>query len=171
MGFGKDPSEFDQSRWSYGAHGFGPSLRLVAEALSLPLDSVEGSGAVAVAAHTTTIAAGTIEAGTVAAQRMHVAGVRNGAELLSFSAMWYCTSDLDPAWDVGETGWRLRVDGDAPLEVEMKLAVTLEEMAEASPGYTANRAVNAVAVVCQAPPGIRTTVDLPQIIAKLTQTL
>jgi hypothetical protein len=26
-------------------------------------------------------------------------------------------------------------------------------------------------VVCQAPPGIRTTVDLPQIIAKLTQTL
>jgi 2,4-diaminopentanoate dehydrogenase len=170
MGFGKDPSEFDQSRWSYGAHGFGPSLRLVAEALSLPLDSVEGSGAVAVAAHTTTIAAGTIEAGTVAAQRMHVAGMRNGTELLSFSAMWYCTADLDPAWDVGDTGWRLTVDGDAPLEIQIKLAVTLEEMAEATPGYTANRAINAVQVVCAAPPGIRTTVDLPQVIAKLSQT-
>ena len=37
-------------------------------------------------------------------------------------------------------------------------------MGEWSPGYTANRAVNAVPVVCAAAPGIRTTVDLPQII-------
>jgi 4-hydroxy-tetrahydrodipicolinate reductase len=36
-----------------------------------------------------------------------------------------------------------------------------------SPGYTANRAVNAVAVVCAAPPGIRTTIDLPQVVAEL----
>jgi len=40
-------------------------------------------------------------------------------------------------------------------------------MAETTPGYTANRAVNAVPVVCDAPAGIRTTVDLPQIIANL----
>jgi 2,4-diaminopentanoate dehydrogenase len=170
MGFGKDPSDFDRSRWSYGAHGFGPSLRLVADALGIPLESVEGSGEVAVAAHTTEIAAGTIEEGTVAAQRMHVAGMRNGKELLSFSAMWYCTTDLRPAWDCGATGWRLKVAGDAPLEIEMRLAVTLEEMGEASPGYTANRAINAVSAVCEATPGIRTTMDLPQIIAKLTQT-
>ena len=31
-----------------------------------------------------------------------------------------------------------------------------------TPGYTANRAVNAVPVVCAAAPGIRTTVDLPR---------
>ena len=36
-----------------------------------------------------------------------------------------------------------------------------------TPGYTANRAVNAVAYVCAAPAGIRTTVDLPQIIPAL----
>lgn len=36
-----------------------------------------------------------------------------------------------------------------------------------TPGYTANRAVNAVPVVCAAPPGIRTTPDLPQVIARL----
>ena len=40
-------------------------------------------------------------------------------------------------------------------------------MGDVSPGYTAHRAVNAVPVVCAAPPGIRTTVDLPQIIAAL----
>ena len=83
------------------------------------------------------------------------------------SATWYCTTDLDPAWDLRATGWRLFVAGDAPLDVEMRLAVPLEDMGEWSPGYTANRAVNAVPVVCAAEPGIRTTVDLPQIIARL----
>jgi len=36
-----------------------------------------------------------------------------------------------------------------------------------TPGYTANRAVNAVPYVCAAAPGIRTTTDLPQIIPTL----
>jgi 4-hydroxy-tetrahydrodipicolinate reductase len=49
----------------------------------------------------------------------------------------------------------------------MRFAVPLERMGETSPGYTANRAVIAVAVVCEAPPGIRTTVDLPAITALL----
>ena len=41
------------------------------------------------------------------------------------------------------------------------------QMAATSPGYTAHRAVNAVPVVCGAPPGIRTTVDLPRVVAML----
>ena len=41
------------------------------------------------------------------------------------------------------------------------------DMAATTPGYTANRAVNAVPVVCGRLTGIRTTVDLPQVIANL----
>lgn len=40
-------------------------------------------------------------------------------------------------------------------------------MAELSPGYTADRAVNAVAAVRAAEPGIRTSLELPQIVARL----
>jgi hypothetical protein len=47
------------------------------------------------------------------------------------------------------------------------MPIPLERMAEISPAYTANRAVNAVPYVCAAPPGIQSTVDLPQIIASL----
>ncbi len=61
----------------------------------------------------------------------------------------------------------MTVEGDCPLELDIRLAVPLERMAEATPGYTANRAVNAVPVVCEAAPGIRTTVDLPQVVASL----
>ncbi len=167
MGFGADPAAFDPGRWSHGAASFGPSLRLVADALGLPLDAIEATGEVAVARETTEIAAGRLEAGTVAAQRMRVTGIRSGRPLLTFMANWYCCSDVEPAWDLGATGWRLTVSGDAPLNIEMRFAVPLEEMAAYSPGYTANRAVNAVSVVCGATPGIRTSVDLPQIIGTL----
>jgi 4-hydroxy-tetrahydrodipicolinate reductase len=82
-------------------------------------------------------------------------------------ANWYCTADLDPAWDLGATGWRVTVAGDAPLRVDLTFDFPLEAMGQYTPGYTANRAVNAVAVVCGAAPGIRTTVDLPQVVATL----
>ncbi len=167
MGFGRPPTEFDEGRLAHGRTSFGPSLRLVAEALSVPLDDIEASGEIATARRTVTIAAGTIEAGTVAAQRLTVTGVRDGRPLLRFRAMWYCTPDLDPAWDVRATGWRVNVDGDAPLDIAMPFPVPPEEMGATTPGYTANRAVNAVPVVCAAPPGIRTTVDLPQVVAVL----
>ncbi len=167
MGFGTDPSTFDPGRWSHGAASFGPSLRLLAEAVGLPLDTVEATGEVAVARRATEIVAGRLEVGTVAAQRMRVDGLRDGRPLLTFMANWYCTDDLEPAWDLGPTGWRLTVAGDAPLSIDMRFDFPLEEMGAYTPGYTANRAVNAVGVVCRSSPGIRTTVDLPQVVATL----
>jgi 4-hydroxy-tetrahydrodipicolinate reductase len=167
MGFGQRPAELDEHRLSHGRVSFGPSLRVLAEALGLPLDDLVAGGEVAVAARTVEIAAGTLEAGTVAAQRVSVTGLRDGKPLLRFRASWYCTPELDPAWDVRPTGWRVQVDGDAPLDVALPFPVAMEDMAATSPGYTANRAVNAVPVVCAAAPGIRTTVDLPHVIAQL----
>ena len=165
MGFGKPAAEFDVRRFSYGRISFGPSLQLVADALSIPLDAVEASGEVAAARHSVRIAAGTLEAGTVAAQRMMVSGIRDGRPVLRFCATWYCTADLDLSWDVRATGWHVLVEGDAPLDIDIRFPVPLERMGATSPAYTANRAVNAVLFVCAAPPGIRTTVDLPQIVA------
>jgi len=167
MGFGNAPDTFDPRRWAHGAQSFGPSLRLIAEAIGLPLDEVVGSGEVAVASRDVEIAAGTIPAGAVAGQRMTVSGRREGATLLGFSATWYCSTELDADWDLRPGGWHVVVEGDCPLDIDIRLAIPLDRMAETTPGYTANRAVNAVAVVCEAAPGIRTTVDLPHVVAHL----
>ena len=134
---------------------------------SIPLDSIEAHGEIATAVRPVEIAAGTIEAGTVAAQRMVVSAMRDGRPILQFCASWYCSTDLDREWDVRRTGWRIEVDGDAPLDVDLPFPITLEQMAAVTPGYTANRAVNAVPYVCGAAPGIRTSLDLPQIAAAL----
>jgi 4-hydroxy-tetrahydrodipicolinate reductase len=142
-------------------------LRLVAEALSLSVDSVEASGGFAAATRAIHIAAGVIQPGTVAAQQTTVSCMRRGKPLISLTATWYCGTDIDTDWDLGETGWRVVVEGDTPLDVRIRFPVPAERWAAVSPGLTAHRAVNAVPYVCAAPPGICTTVDLPQIIAEL----
>ena len=168
MGYGSGPADFDRGRWAHGAESFGPTLRALADALNLPLDDVTADGEVACATHDTVIAAGTIGAGTVAAQRMTVTGLRHGKPLLTFAAMWYCTGDLDPAWPTRATGWHLVVAGDAPLDVDLRFDVPIERMGELSPGFTANRAVNSVPAVCAAEPGIRTTIELPPVVPVLS---
>ncbi|MBA4023710.1 MAG: dihydrodipicolinate reductase [Gordonia sp.] len=167
MGFGQEPGEFSEARLSHARNSFGPSLRLVADGIGLPLDSIEAEGEIALTRADTPIAAGVVKAGTVAAQRISAIGMRNGKAVLRFRATWYCTQDFDQDWELLPTGWRVTVDGDAPLEVDIKFPIELEDMAATTPGYTANRAVNAVPFVCAATAGIRTATDLPQIIAAL----
>ena len=171
MGYGRDPSHFDpRGVEMHGGASFAGSLRMIAEALSLPLDDVVATGRVAVARQATEIAAGRIEAGTIAAQRLDVAGMHQGLPLLTFRANWYLTTDVDPAWDLRQTGWHVLVEGDTPLDVEIHFPVPEEDWAATSPGLTAHRPVNAVPFVCAAAPGIRTTVDLPQVITDLRMT-
>src|SRR3984957_6605247 len=167
MGFGHPAQEFPPERFAYGAYSFGPSMRLVAEAVGLPIDSVTSTGEVAVTPEKLTIAAGPLDAGTVAGLRMTVTGTYKGRPLMTFTASWCCSQVLDPAWELRGAGWNILVEGDAPLDIDVRFSGPVEQMAEMTPGYTANRAVNAVPYVCAAAPGIRTTVDLPQIIPAL----
>lgn len=168
MGFGRDPSHFDpRGVEAHGGSSFAGSLGTVADALSLPLDEVVAKGQVAVASHATDIAAGRVEAGTIAAQRLEVTGMHGGRPLLSFSANWYLTPDVEPAWDLRATGWHVLVEGDTPLDVDIHFPVPPEKWAATSPGLTAHRPVNAIPYVCKAEPGIRTSAELPQIIPML----
>jgi 2,4-diaminopentanoate dehydrogenase len=168
MGFGRDPAGFDpRGLEAHGGGSFAGSLRGLAEALSISLDDVTATGEVAVARAHVEVAAGRIEAGTVGAQRLEVTGSRGGTPVVSFSAHWYLTRDVEPRWDLRETGWHVLLEGDTPLDIDIRFPVDPEEWAATSPGLTAHRPVNAVPYVCAAPPGIRTTADLPQIIPTL----
>ena len=167
MGFGRPAIEYDENRLSHVRHSFGPSLHLLANALGLPLDSIEAMGETAPTRRDVTIAAGVLKKGTIGAQRITVQGMRNGKPLLKFRANWYATKDVDADWNLRDTGWHISMEGDTPLEVSLLFSIPLEKFAETTPGYTAHRAVNAVRYVCEAQPGFQTTVDLPQIIAQL----
>lgn len=167
MGFGMPPAEFDRARADGLREAFGPSLQVVADAIGLPLERIDALAEAGVSRRRTEIAAGTVEAGTVAAQRITISGQHAGNTLLRFRANWYCTTDIEQDWDLRSTGWRVQVDGDSPLDIDLKFPFPLSRMNEISPAYTANRPVNAIPYVCDAPAGIRTTVDLPGFIPML----
>lgn len=172
MGFGAPLEAMKNAsagRVNHLREAFGGSLRVVADAIGLPLDRLEAVGELAAVKRDTQIAAGVIKAGTVGAMRTVVNGMRGDNVVLSFTATWYCTTDLDVDWDLRADGWHVTVDGDVPLDVSIHFPVSAERWPLVSPGLTAHRAVNAVHALCAAAAGIRTSVDLPQIIADLSE--
>ncbi len=164
MGFGRDPAMLDTGTRSGAGGGTGYSMQMAAAALGLPLDELTSSTEYAVATHETTVAAGTLEAGTVAAMRMVVSGKHEGREVMRRLATFYLTKDVEPAWDLRDTGWRFLIEGDTPMDVHVSFPVPEEDYAAFSPGLTAHRPVNTVPYLCDAAPGIRTTADLPLVI-------
>jgi len=167
MGFGRPPQAVDERRVGHIRHAFGQSLRQLGDALRMPIDEVEAGGEFALAGRRTEIAAGVLEPGTVGAMRFSVEARRGGRAVMRFRANWYCTTDLDPAWELRPTGWRVLMEGDTPMDVGISFPIPPERYPLVSPGFTGNRVLNAVPAVCAAEPGIRTTADLPQVIADL----
>jgi 2,4-diaminopentanoate dehydrogenase len=165
MGYGVSPGQFDQRKVDYVKHDFAASLAQVAAALGLEIDSWDAFGELSAATSDKEIAAGTIEAGTVGAQRITIEGKQAGKTRLRFRANWYCTTDIAHDWNLRESGWKVQVAGDTPMEVNITFPVDPETYPSVTPGFTAHRAVNAVPMVCAAAPGIRTTVDMPQVVA------
>lgn len=166
MGFGVPMGEFDQGKVEYVKHDFAASLGQLADAIGLPCDSFDATGEMAAALNDHRIAAGLIEAGTVGAMRITITGRHAGRAVVRFRANWYCTADIAEDWGLRDSGWKVLTEGDTPLEVAITFPVAPEDYAAFTPGLTGHRAVNAVIAVCEAPAGIRTTTDLPQIIAQ-----
>ncbi len=164
MGFGRPPGASPEGRVRHLLGDFAVSLSLLADAAGWSIDTWRGSGDVALARGDTRTAAGTLTAGTVGAQRTTIVGLQDGSEKVAFTACWYLTRDLDHDWDLGATGWRMQVDGEAPFSLDLAFPVPLEDLNDWTPAYTANRPVNAVPYVRAAAPGILTALDLPIVV-------
>lgn len=168
MGFGKTVGDFSEARLTHARSSFGPSITNLADALSLSIDSLEASGEIATTTRDVEIAAGTVKKGTVGAQRITVAGLSDGKELMRFTATWYCTTEIEQDWELRSNGWRVVVDGDASMTLDLMFPkMSFDVQAQTTPGYTANPAVNAVPYVIEAAPGIRTAFDLPKVVGPL----
>jgi hypothetical protein len=169
MGFGDTADVFGQRNLADRDVVFEHSLSVIADAAGLKIDRFEASSEIALTRKPTKLHSTTINACTVGGQRYTLTAMRDGKPLLSFRSNWFVTTDLEPGWDLRDDGWRVVVDGDTPLDITIRFPIP--DNAEARhlmlPRLTAHRPVNAIPAVCAARPGILTTVDLPQIIARL----
>jgi 2,4-diaminopentanoate dehydrogenase len=172
MGFGQQPGQVNKAQFHHMEMSFGPSLQLLATGLGLPIERFEVTGAQGVARNDVKIAAGVVPKGTVAATRTTLTGYRGDKPLMVFRTTWFVSADCDTTdgetWEFRkESGWRVLMMGDCPLKLDITFPVSEEDYPEMTPGLTAHRPVNAVPYVCDAPAGIVTTMDLPQIVARL----
>jgi 4-hydroxy-tetrahydrodipicolinate reductase len=171
MGFGAAPGTLNEAMLHHMKHSFSPSLGLIADAWGLPFDDIQTRQAQGLARQDTQIVAGLVPKGTVAATKTVVSCLHKGKPLVEFEAIWYVSDDVDTTdgeeWNFRKSGWRVLVEGDTPLEVTIGFPVAEADYAEFTPNLTAHRPVNAVPYVCAATPGFVTTVDLPQVIARL----
>ncbi len=168
MGFGVSPGQFNLGNIQHMKADFAGSLGQIADAIGLPCDEFTATGELAAARSDKQIAAGLIPAGTVGAMRITVTGLHKGREVVRFRAHWYCSDDIEEDWGLRESGWKVVTEGDTPMEVNITYPVTPEEYPLFTPGLTAHRPVNAIPMVCRAAPGIRTTVDMEQVIPQFT---
>jgi len=173
MGFGRGSGPTPDWQLEHARLSFGPSLQLIASAFGLPLDRIEVTGAQGIARNDIAIVAGVVPGGTVAATRTTVSGFRGEKVLMSFTSTWYVSQDVETTdgltWEFrSPSGWLVEMQGDCPIRLDVSFPVSSEEYPHMTPGLTAHRPINAVPYVCEAPPGIVTTVDLPQIVARFT---
>jgi 4-hydroxy-tetrahydrodipicolinate reductase len=164
MGYGRPAGPVDPIRADYLKGQFAPLLELLAQAAGKPVEEWIAGGELAAARSDVMIVAGSIAAGTVAAQRTTISGLAGGSEVVRFTATWYCSRDVDADWDLLATGWRVKVRGDAPMDVTIEFPVPVEELGAMTPALTANRPVNAVSYVVAAEPGFVTTAQLPPVL-------
>lgn len=169
MGFGRTPGDaFDPHLLAHIAHGFKQSVNIIAKGLGLTLESMEVAGETANALKRLALPGGTpLEAGTIAAQRITVSGMRHGQPIIRYRLNWYCTTEVDRDWDLRPSGWRLLLEGETPIDVNVTFPVTGDKLSPAMAALTAYRVINAVPYICAAEPGIRTTLDLPMLTPRM----
>jgi 4-hydroxy-tetrahydrodipicolinate reductase len=160
IGFGK-PMDASAAQPTPRTLSAPPPFGAIARAAGWTIDRWTTATEFAAARRTTRVLAGEIAAGTVGGRRLVIAGQVDGAEVVRFVQTLYLTPELDPAWSPAQTGWRVRVQGDASVDVTIAFPIQLDELAEYTPALTANPAVNAVPFVCAARPGLLRTEDLP----------
>lgn len=167
MGFGRAPDATDVIGSDPSVLGsvFKAPLMLVAEGFGATIDDFSFDRQVWVSDEPFDVAAGRIEAGTVAALRFSATAVVDGRDALTVEHVTRLRPDAAPEWPEGR-GWRITVDGLPSMVLDAEVAVHGEDENDQGCLGTAMHAVHAVVPLCDAPPGVRTFLDLPTIIGR-----
>ena len=110
------------------------------------------------------IASGHIPEGSAAALRFEVLGLVDGDPVVVLEHVTRLREDLCPDWpQPAQPGgsYRIEITGEPSYGVDVCLSSRRGDHNHAGLVATAMRVVNAIPAVVAAPPGIRTTLDLP----------
>jgi hypothetical protein len=144
---------------------WGSVVQQLAAGLGVKLDAVEESHERLAAPEGLDIAAGRIDAGTAAALRFEVRGMKGGRPLIVLEHVTRLRDDLAPDWPqpAGQGCYRVVVSGEPNYTLDLQLLGSDGDHNTAGLKATAMRLVNAIPAVVSARPGLLTALDLPLI--------
>ena len=160
MGFGKaDPSQSLLLSPGSTTMAWGPVVALVARSMGLELDEITEAHEILLADEDVTIASGVVEAGTISGMRFEIKGVVAGEERVVVEHVTRLRDGDAPHWPQGE-GYRILVEGEPHVKVEVSVSSDLGYHNHAGCLATAMHVVNAIPAVVAADPGVLTLLDL-----------
>ena len=143
---------------------WGCAIRQLAAGLNITLDSITESYEREPAPEAFDIAAGHIPEGGVAAVRFEIKGMVGVHPVIVVEHVTRVRGDLRPDWaqPAQEGGsYRVEITGEPSYVVDICPTSSKGDHNHAAIAAGAARVVNAIPAVLAAPPGIRTTLDLP----------
>ena len=170
MGFGKPMDEVPMLlQPGVLSLAWGSVVRQLAAGLAIDLDEVTETYVREPAPEDFDIASGRIPKGCAAALRFEVRGMLGGKPVVVLEHVTRTRDDLCPDWPqpAQEGGsYRIEITGEPSYGVDLSLSSPNGDHNHAGLVATAARVVNAIPDVIAAPPGIRTTLDLPLVTGK-----
>lgn len=144
---------------------FYEAMDMVAAGLGFELDAYDHRHEFAVAKKDVQIHAGLIKKGHVAGQHFEYTGLVKDQAVIQFKTYWKMSPDIEPSWPHDSTiEYRVEVEGDP--SVSCSLTAIDADTNEPGLVWTTMNCINAIAPVCAAEPGIRSSLDLPLIRAQ-----
>jgi hypothetical protein len=146
------------------AAGMGGPVQLLADALRLTLDKITATVDLAAAGEDFEVPMGPIGKGTVAGYRFELLGMVGATARIAVEHVTRIHPDVAPDWpSLGPGGFRVIIEGTPSFTAE----VVFDEDDPTVAGClgTAARAVNSIPIVCAAPAGVCSFLDLPTISA------
>ena len=164
FGFGQPPEHTPiMSLPGVQSGTWGPVVQMVAAGLGVELDEVRETYERELTTRRLEVAAGTIEAGTVGAIRMETIGVIDGRDAIVIEHVNRMARDLAPQWATAERDgtYRIVVEGDPSMRCDLTFGASDDTASAEGMVATTMRIVNAIPAVCDAPPGLVSSLDLP----------
>lgn len=149
-----------------GTAVFGEAVAMVADVLGVELDEIVCESEFAQTTEDLVMASWTIPAGHVAGVAASWQGRVGGRTIIDLNVRWKKGTTLDPAWVIEKDGWVITVEGLPTVTASLDFlpppdfqAETIEEFMAIGHIITAVPALNAIAAVVAAAPGIITYAD------------
>jgi 4-hydroxy-tetrahydrodipicolinate reductase len=142
------------------SYAWGGVIGQIAESLGVQVEEIRETHEKASLDHDVSLPVGDVPAGTMAGLRFEVQGMVGGRPAIVIEHVTRLDDSVAPEWPQGN-GYRIEIKGSPSFTVDVEMEGEDGDHNTGGLIATAMRIINAIPAVCDAAPGMLSTLDLP----------